>query len=515
MQITTKIPKILPNAILVLIIFFGIFLRAIAYSRGLPIWSDEFVDVLSRGYKYVLTQNTQHIPLGLALLTKVIIDIFGKSETIIRSIPFTCSLISVIAFYFLCQKCLNQFISKACALTLFAINTNIIFQAQTFKQYSCELMISVLALTTAISIDIKKLSNKQALGLGLLSSIAFWFSYSYIFLLSGLLIAHLIRIISDKSHLNIKKFLFFLMPNLVSFLVYFILAELPFVTNANLHQSFIDFVGFFPNTGREIIGILQYYVPILPLNTKANVLLFTLAIGITLSIKSNRFTTLLLALPIVLTLIASLASIYPFQDRLVLFLFPSFIILLFKSLDYREYKDKYKIIILINLLILAFIFNISRSPWIDIDQITNNKDYFRMSTSKEFYDILKTKKIEKDAKIYTFGRNSSLYTYNGFLDRKTIDNIDSKVVSLLPICALDYDKVPPPNNIYKIHNKELVGSDDVVEGFPSNNTWYIYLYDYPYTRHCNTGMKNYITAHYELLEQYTDKIGGTYIKFKT
>lgn len=372
--------------ILILVFILGILLRLHAYLFHNIFFGDE-------DYSLMILQTTRYINLALPLsisqaepflflmMSKFLMKTFGMNELALRAIPFVSSVASLFAFYYLSKKNFVRFWIRVLALLLFAVNFVLLYYAQFFRPYSSDVLLCILTLIVALSIDIKKINFKQAFGLGVLSSLAFCFSFPMLFSVSGIVLVYLC------FSKEFKKILLFVLPNLITLIIYFFVSlkgtKSDFILNEfwaysfnvfdlNLHLSNYDFLFTFMNYP-QLFAIL--YVT-----------------GIVWLFKCDKLKTLILLSPIIMTLVAAYFKLYPFAIRLILFLIPILIIFILIPLDKIKLEKKPFMVILVTFY-LAFLsmyfINFSRSFLFQLN-ILKNPDIITV------LDILKKEKKPQD-----------------------------------------------------------------------------------------------------------------------
>jgi len=131
------------------------------------------------------TARNQIAPAGFVYLLKVIMDILGSSEQVVRLVPLLCGLGTIAAFYLLSRKMLSGWAQVAANLLVCVNQTAILYSAQA-KQYSMELMVAVLMLIIGRSILNPSCQSRLFWAGTLMLGILPWFSFSSVFVLGGI-----------------------------------------------------------------------------------------------------------------------------------------------------------------------------------------------------------------------------------------------------------------------------------------------------------------------------------------
>ena len=121
------------------LLLYGILTRFAQYLSNRSIWFDEsllVMNILERGYLELLSplDNVQAAPPVFLLLTKLLTELFGHTEYILRLIPF----ISGIAALFLFAKLAGRLLGRKAlppALALLVLSDRAIYYSAEAKQY--------------------------------------------------------------------------------------------------------------------------------------------------------------------------------------------------------------------------------------------------------------------------------------------------------------------------------------------------------------------------------------------
>ena len=215
------------------------------------------------------------------------------------------------------------------ASTLFAFNPCAILYAAQLKQYSLELLVSVVLMSLFYRIII---TNKIRIADFVLIPLSMWFSLSSLIIsASGFII-----LLFKKSFNFIK-----LLPAyLLSFVVFyfFSLKSIKQVNYAGLYHWWSTGYGFFDL--RHPMRLFIRFGELFSFDkTSAECLgiffIFLILFSLIFSKKFNLLSKVFLSLPILITIILSGLSLYPIEARLILFLLPSFSIIIALNDDWK------------------------------------------------------------------------------------------------------------------------------------------------------------------------------------
>lgn len=347
-----------------LIFAFGIFLRLRFLSYNISFSNDESSLALNIYLKNILNFRTldygQMAPPLFMMLIKIFTKVVGFSDLSLRAIPFLAGCLSVIAFYFLAKTVLKTF-STIIATFFFAINYTLIVHSVIFKPYSLDVLFTILCLLFFLKLDITKNSPTKNLLYGLLLAITPWFSFEAIFVIAG----GIINIVLKNIRENKLKTLMLTVPVLVSGLffcyIFFMTNKLMGLMvsywtkdlNAFVTINFIEFLQLF----RHNIEFFFY-----PIGNTLCLMILLLWGMIILFKETSKFLNIS-CITFSLVLVASILKLYPFYERMILFLIPIFLLFILKPLDQINKKEILKSVTIVFLVIFSF-------------KITLPKDYY-------------------------------------------------------------------------------------------------------------------------------------------
>ena len=317
--------------LLILIFAAGILIRLYYYVQNNSFWYDEAslaINVVNGSYKSLFSglQLMQACPPGFTVSVKFLLDLIHPKniyirDLLLRLIPFVCGVASIFAFYRL-EECVFKN-SKAKILTgllLFSITPAAILYSVQFKQYSTELLISIILFIIFYKIIFEEKNKWYYLPVIVLSV---WFSYSAFFVVAAGLLALFFK--------NKKMFLLILGFTVLNCLVYYFLS---------LKDVFSVNYSFMNSYWSEAYSFLHITHPTRILYRTGDMFILikniSLIAGLVVYIpfliywagKENYIKKVLFTAPVLFAVLASMLHKYPFSCRLILFLLPVFLILL-------------------------------------------------------------------------------------------------------------------------------------------------------------------------------------------
>lgn len=280
-------------------------------------------------------QNNQSAPPGFLILVKYLVLMFGNKENAFRLLPFISGCLSIPLFVLFSRKIGNNIVSTV-SLILFSFLPKLIYYSSEIKQYSTDLFLFLLV-SFLIIICLTEINKTQYIGIfGIIGAIAIWFSNPIIFVLFGASFILILENIINKNYNNLYwligvSFLWALNFSIQYFLVLHYSANNNYLLNF-WQSSFAPFppwldFSWYKYTFRDIL--------IDPLFLPTSIVTVSLLIVGFISIGFRNWRYLLiLIMPILLSLIASALKKYPFSGRFMLFIIPTFLIILSEGLDW-------------------------------------------------------------------------------------------------------------------------------------------------------------------------------------
>lgn len=358
------------------LIILGIFLRLYIYLQQYSLEGDE----CSIAYSIINRQNltelifapfysyNQAAPAGFLAVTKIITNIFGINELTLRFFPFISGILSIFLFYNFAK---NYLTSKSLLLSifLFSVSGSLISYSATYKPYSVDVMAALIVFNLA-----EYFFNREKINIytpAIIGAVLVWFSYPVCILLVSVGIYYLFIYITKKQKTN------FLNLSVIGYTWFFSLLNASMFAYYNLNWSKKYFLAYwkdsfipFPPDWKGFVYSLKELSSITFEN--AHLLMCILIItGAGLCIFQRKEKSVLLFLPILITMALSSIKAYPFGNRLILFLSPIVIIFVSKNLEYFSKK------IIITVLVLTILFQIPFSE----------KNYMHLRTNIKVNDF--------------------------------------------------------------------------------------------------------------------------------
>lgn len=324
------------KVLIVAIFMVGIVLRIAFYLKNPSLWVDEaslVSNILEKSYIELFKglDYLQVSPPGFTVLVKSL-TVFISPESlyakdlVLRFLPFISGILAIPVFYSLLKLVFeNNKTALIWAFALFVFNPATIVYSTQLKQYSTELLISVVLLWSFCKI----IKSAQARFVDMvLMFIAPWFSYSSFFILVAGLICVFLK--KRKEFLKISFFVF------LSGVIFYIVS-LKSVWNTNYSGMDLYWNNYYAFW--EFQHPTRIFYRLGDIFTQEKLLSFCIGSGIIFSYfkycfsKEDILKKILILSPLSMVIIFSYFHLYPMNARLMLFLLPTLVILLAWSKD--------------------------------------------------------------------------------------------------------------------------------------------------------------------------------------
>lgn len=394
------------SILIFLVILLGFYLRFKGYWANPSFGHDECGaawNIKFKNYKelFGILRFLQVAPPLFLILTKFLTQVFGYSEKVFRFIPFITSFISIFAFYFLAKKSFNNKLAILFSIFLFVINQRLIVYSFEFKPYSSDVFCAITLLLLFLNININKINNKKIILYSLILALFPWFSFISAFIIAG----GFLNIFLNDFKNNIRKKILLFMPLFLSGLIYLKICLFSNYTGTHMVSDWEKF--FVTLNPLHFLWLLTESIKYLFFPVKFLLFVLILFIWGTIIYSNEKSETFKIAiLGFATFLIASLFHIYPFSDRIILFLTPIYILFIAKPLETVSINKKIKSIILILIMLITF-----KPQIIWANQYLNSKlNVTKGEYAREMIAIL-TKNIKTNDVIFVSNLSNTEYAY--------------------------------------------------------------------------------------------------------
>ncbi|MGN0005194.1 MAG: hypothetical protein ACI37Z_04415, partial [Candidatus Gastranaerophilaceae bacterium] len=423
--------------ILFLIIIYGCILRTYVWFHHSYFFGDEillFKNIYEKNYLELFgaLNYCQCCPPIFLICGKIIYSIFGYNERLLSTVNFSAGILSILLFPLLSFKVFKQKISILSSVFLFTYAEEFIHYSMFFKQYSFDVLFSIIVLFAVFSIKDKKLSNLQMFFLSLFCIFCVFCSYTAGFLIFLYALFFIFKSFKEKTiRQNLKPFLIFIIPFASVMVWFFFVNCLPTLHNELLRSFWNDFstsIFFYPQNIKQIKLMISFVLKCDFYNINLFLYLFFMLsslVSFYYLLKNNKFALYILVSPFILALILGIFQLYPFSaNRTSLYLIPVIILFIAFSFEninnYTNYFNKYlikNILLTSNLTICFFIFIFC----FYITMFNFEKNYNWFPNNKELVNLLYKSDIDynKDYILYEVAHLTN-YDYKKVLKEKNM-----------------------------------------------------------------------------------------------
>ena len=314
----------------------GAALRIWYYAADFSLFFDECalaINLQHRSYA-ALSQRLdydQAAPLGFLCILKALTGWLGFSEHALRLVPLICGLVAVALFYMLTRQIFSGWALVAVNLLMCFNQIAISYCAQA-KQYSLELMIAVIMLLLSRPLFDPNCRPKvfwiNSVALGLLP----WFSFTAVFVLAGICLALVLGQIWNPREGGFRRTAEALLLYGVLFTPIYFFSIRPGMGNSALRAMWIP--DYFPlhALSKAPLWMIRKAYEVCALTFSKGLWSLAAAIGIVCGLAASILRRNLLMLAATGGALAcfgaTVLQMYPFTGRFLLFLMPTFILLL-------------------------------------------------------------------------------------------------------------------------------------------------------------------------------------------
>ena len=187
-----KIAPFLATTSIVAMCLLGFFFRIYFYGVNRSLWLDEAMlalNLVNRSFLELMNplDFSQGAPVGFLFLQKAVISILGNSDYILRLFPLLSGLASIPLMYSI-SKQYGRGLAPYISLGLFAFSASLIYYSSELKQYSSDVLVTLLLLFIVPKSLQEKVSSNVFIALGFTGVLAIWFSHPALFILTGIIL---------------------------------------------------------------------------------------------------------------------------------------------------------------------------------------------------------------------------------------------------------------------------------------------------------------------------------------
>jgi hypothetical protein len=322
----------------------GTFLRLYQYAINRSLWVDEAMlalNIVDRSFAGLTRplDYDQGAPIGFLLVEKTITQLFGDQDYVLRLGPLFAGILAIYLMYKVSRSYL-QGMGSLVALGLFAVSWSLTYYASELKQYSSDVLVTLLLLLVAGKCLNDDPKPKHLAILAFTGAIAIWMSHPAIFVVFGIGLALGLDYVWRKDWRKVAWLGAALLPVTISFVGLYFFSLRILASNAGLLDYWRS--GFMPMPpwrnldwlGNAFAGLLRLALGIGSKQVVALIVTLVAIVPGCLSIFFRKWpVALILTAPVPAVLVASALGKYPFQGRMVLFMVPIVILLIAEGVE--------------------------------------------------------------------------------------------------------------------------------------------------------------------------------------
>jgi hypothetical protein len=316
----------------------GIGLRLWQMTGGASLWGDEVAlarNIVERSYTDLLRplDYGQVAPPGFLLLEKLTWSVLGGSDWTLRLVPLLAAIVSVFLFRGLALRVVRP-AAALLAVAMFSLGMPFIFYGATVKQYSSDVAVALALTLGTLAIARSSAPRGRLAVLGTAGFLAVWISSPAVLVVTGLG-ATLFALHLARRDVDARRIVWLvLVPWALGAggAAVFAVQSLDPGTRLYMHEWWRS--GFAPLSSPIMLGLRWLWYDVLSGPYGPLVMDYRLASGFVLLglvgtgrlWRVDRGTAMILAAPVAVTFLAAIAQQYPFQERLILFLTPGYLL---------------------------------------------------------------------------------------------------------------------------------------------------------------------------------------------
>ena len=333
---------------LAVILGWGVALRVVLYLSGRSLWIDEAriaLNIGSRSYLHLLSplDYDQAAPVAFLWAERLAVTVFGMHDWALELLPLLAGIGVLFLIYPLARRAGLSVAPALLATALVACAPNLVFYASAVKPYGIDVLVTCFLLLLAFDVADPAGDLGSRTGLAVAGVLAPWFSAPAVFVLGAISVALLADTRRSRSGMT-----GWLLGCTAAWAASFGAAYLMVYRQATANPYMLSFwkeAFLDPGPGwpirvalrmREVVWGMVLEGSTRPTGQVIEELAFALiptvflvltGLGVVRLVRDRAAAALLIAGPIALVLIASVAGVYPTATRLLLFAAPLFSIL--------------------------------------------------------------------------------------------------------------------------------------------------------------------------------------------
>ena len=332
----------------------GVILRLWQYFSNSSLWLDEAAlarNIVDRSPRDLFQplDYAQVAPPGFLLAEKAIVALLGNSEWALRLFPLLCGVLAIAVFWRIAAWTLTGW-SVSYAVGLFALATPLVYFSSHVKQYSSDVLATLLVLGAVMWLRRDPHNLRRAIVVAVGGALTVWFSQPAVLVLAGCGLALAVSSLMDRRSASLRGVL---IVGVCWTLSAAVSATLALQNVSTADRAYLDWYwkgGFMPVPPRSasdavwlwerLSWIFGSFVTGLR-RTNGGLgypwshlfVILTIAGAIALW-NRRRDAALIVVMPLACTIVASALHLYPFTGRVLSFLLPVLLMLTAAGADH-------------------------------------------------------------------------------------------------------------------------------------------------------------------------------------
>jgi hypothetical protein len=328
------------------LVVIGVVLRLWQYLSDPSLWIDEAAlarNIIDRPVQALFgpLDYAQVAPPGFLLIEKAAVLTVGSSEYALRLFPLLCGIAALLTFVRLAHHLFDDWAAPFAA-GMFALGAPFVFFASQVKQYSSDILASVVVLAAAAWMRQQPGDIRRSMTVGLVGGIAVFFSQPACFIVAGIGTALALVHVLERPRPAIAPLAVVGIMWGLAFSAAVVIGLRAMSPTDRLYMHWYWGGGFWPIPPRNASEILWPFEQLTyafgafgsgPRRTNGGLnypwsplFAVMMLVGLFATWKKRRDVALFLVVPALLTLAASAFQLYPFTGRVLTFLEPGFLL---------------------------------------------------------------------------------------------------------------------------------------------------------------------------------------------
>jgi hypothetical protein len=324
----------------------GVVLRVAQYLAKSSLWIDELAlvhNIIGRSFGALLRplDYAQVAPIGFLFVEKAATVLFGTGEYALRAFPLLCGVLTLFLFRAVAGRVLSGW-AVPFAVGLLSIGIPFVYFSSQVKQYSSDVAAALLLIWAALETRRQPITVSRALALGVAGAVIVWFSQAALIVIAGIAIGQLVLSLTegDRARLRALSVTWILWGVAGACVAIYSSTNVSPLDREYFRWFWAD--GFMPMPPRQLSdltwlpGKLTWVFGAFELGLGRThgglhyrwspVFALVMAWGCWALWRKQRDAALFLLVPVVVAIVLSAVSLYPFTARLIAFLVPSLLI---------------------------------------------------------------------------------------------------------------------------------------------------------------------------------------------